>query len=159
VTYLFDRPTVCAVPAWAWWLFVAAVLAVGESMSLTFVLGLVALGAAAAGGVAALDDSVVVQAGAFCGASLLLVVLVRPIAKRHRRTPAMLRTGAEALIGAGGRVVQPIDRYSGQVRLRGEVWSARLCDGTADDDVVPLGDHVRVLAIEGATALVYPADV
>lgn len=146
-------------PAWGWWLLVAAVLAAGESMSLTFVLGLVALGAAAAGGVAALGGTVVAQAAAFCGASLLLVVLVRPVAQRHRRTPAMLRTGAEALIGTDGQVVAPIDRYSGRVRLRGEVWSARLCEGTSDSDIVPPGEHVRVLAIEGATALVYPADV
>src|SRR5947209_11683746 len=118
-------------PAWGWWLLVAAVLAAGESLSLTFVLGLAAFGAAVAGGVAALGAGVVAQAGAFCAASAVLVVLVRPIAKRHRKVPALLRTGADALIGANGLVVQPVDRHSGQVRLRGEVWSARLCDGTA----------------------------
>jgi membrane protein implicated in regulation of membrane protease activity len=146
-------------PAWGWWLLVAAVLAAGEMLSLTFVLGLAALGAAAAGGVAALGGDVVAQAAAFCLASLALVVLVRPIAARHRRVPAMLRTGAEALIGTNGRVVSPVDRHSGLVRLRGEVWSARLCDGTADGDVVAPGHDVRVLAIEGATALVYPAEL
>ena len=146
-------------PAWGWWLLVAAVLAAGESLSLTFVLGLAALGAAAAGGVAALGGDVVAQTAAFCGASVVLVALVRPIAKRHRKVPALLRTGAEALIGANGLVVQPVDRYSGLVRLRGEVWSARLCDGSAVEDVVPPGGNVRVLSIEGATALVYPADV
>lgn len=146
-------------PAWGWWLLVAAVLAAGESLSLTFVLGLAALGAAAAGAVAALGGSVMAQTAAFCIASVVLVVLVRPIAKRHMKVPALLRTGAEALVGVNGLVVQPVDRYSGQVRLRGEVWSARLCDGTSDDDVVPYGGNVRVLAIEGATALVYPADV
>jgi membrane protein implicated in regulation of membrane protease activity len=146
-------------PAWGWWLLAAVVLAVGESLSQTFVLGLVALGAAAAGGVAALGGNAVAQTGAFCGASVLLVVLVRPVAKRHLRTPAQLRTGAEALIGANGLVIQPVDRYSGQIRLRGEVWSARLCDGTATGEVVPPGGNVRVLAIEGATALVHPAEV
>jgi membrane protein implicated in regulation of membrane protease activity len=146
-------------PSWGWWLLVAAVFAAGESLSLTFVLGLAALGAAAAGGVAALGGDVVAQAIAFCAASVLLVVLVRPVAQRHRRVPALLRTGADALIGANGQVVQPVDRYSGLVRLRGEVWSARLCDGTIDGASVALGDTVRVLAIEGATALVYPADV
>jgi membrane protein implicated in regulation of membrane protease activity len=145
-------------PAWGWWLLVAAVLAAGESLSLTFVLGLAALGAAAAGGVAALGGTAVAQAVAFCAASLLLVVLVRPVAKRHRRIPAMLRTGAEALVGAHAQVVKPLDAYGGQVRLRGEVWSARLCDGTFDGEVIEPGKTVRVLAIDGATALVYPAD-
>lgn len=146
-------------PAWGWWLLAAAVFAAGESLSLTFVFGLAALGAAAAGGVAALGGDVVAQATAFCAASVLLVVLVRPIAQRHRRVPAMLRTGADALIGANGQVVQPVDRHSGLVRLRGEVWSARLCDGATDGDTVAPGGTVRVVAIEGATALVYPAEV
>lgn len=146
-------------PAWGWWLLVAAVLTAGESLTLTLVLGLAALGAAAAGGVAALGGDVVAQGGAFAGASVLLVVLVRPIAKRHRRMPALLRTGAEALIGVDGLVLDRVDRYRGQVRLRGEVWSARLCDGATADDVVDAGGTVRVLAIDGATALVYPADV
>jgi membrane protein implicated in regulation of membrane protease activity len=146
-------------PAWGWWLLVAAVLAAGETLSQTFVLGLAALGAAAAGGTAALGGDVAAQATAFCVASVLLVVLVRPVAKRHLRVPALLRTGADALVGAKALVVQPVDRHSGQVRLRGEVWSARLCDGTFDGDVVAPGGSVRVLAIEGATALVYPADV
>lgn len=145
-------------PAWGWWLLVAAVLAACEALSLTLVLGLIALGAAAAGGVAALGGGLAAQTVAFCGASLVLVVLVRPVAKRQTRVPAALRTGADALIGQHAQVVEPVDRHRGQVRLRGEIWSARLCDGSFGD-VVDAGGNVRVLAIEGATALVYPADV
>jgi membrane protein implicated in regulation of membrane protease activity len=146
-------------PAWGWWLLVAAVLTAGESLSMTFVLGLAALAAAAAGGVAALGADVIPQAAAFAGAGLLLLVLVRPIAKRHRRVPAMLRTGADALVGIDALVLDQVDRYRGQVRLRGEVWSARLCDGSSADGVVGVGSTVRVLAIDGATALVYPAEL
>jgi membrane protein implicated in regulation of membrane protease activity len=146
-------------PAWGWWLLVAAVLIACEALSLTLVLGLVALAAAAAGGVAALNGDLPLQTAAFGAASLALLVLVRPVAKRHLKVPAMLRTGADALIGVTAEVVNQVDRYHGQVRLRGEVWSARLCEGTADNDVLEPGDSVRVLAIDGATALVYPADV
>jgi membrane protein implicated in regulation of membrane protease activity len=146
-------------PAWGWWLLAAAVLTAGESLSLTFVLGLCALAAAAAGGVAALGGAVPLQTGAFCVAALLLLVLVRPVAKRHRRVPALLRTGAEALVGADALALTRVDRHSGQVRLRGEVWSARLCDGTAPTDTVDPGTGVRVLAIDGATALVYPSEL
>src|SRR3712207_2032857 len=146
-------------PAWGWWLLVAAVLAAFEAVTLTLVLGLIALGAAAAGGVAALGGGLAAQTGAFCGASLVLVVLVRPIAKRQTRVPAALRTGADALIGQNAQVVEPVDRHRGQVRLRGEIWSARLCDGSFDGDVVGAGGNVRVLSIDGATALVYPTDV
>lgn len=146
-------------PAWGWWLLVAAVLTAGESLSMTFVLGLAALAAAAAGGVAALGADVTLQAAAFAGAGLVLLVGVRPIARRHRRVPAMLRTGAEALVGIDALVLAEVDRYRGQVRLRGEVWSARLCDGSSAEGVVRAGSTVRVLAIDGATALVYPAEL
>jgi membrane protein implicated in regulation of membrane protease activity len=146
-------------PAWGWWLLTAAALAAGEVLTLTFVLGLAALGAAAAGGVAALGGDLVAQTAAFCGASLLLVVLVRPVARRHRKTPAALRTGADALVGVDALVLNHLDRHGGQIRLRGEVWSARLCAGTLNGDALEAGASVRVLAIEGATALVYPAEV
>ena len=56
-------------PAWGWWLLVAAVLTAGESLSMTFVLGLAALAAAAAGGVAATGADVTLQAAAFAGAA------------------------------------------------------------------------------------------
>jgi membrane protein implicated in regulation of membrane protease activity len=146
-------------PAWGWWLLVAAVLTAGESMTLTLVLGLAALAAAAAGGVAALGGPVGLQALAFCVAGLLLVGLVRPIAKRHRRVPALLRTGAEALVGVDALALTRVDRHTGQVRLRGEVWSARLCEGSAPGHAVEGGASVRVLAIDGATALVYPSEL
>jgi membrane protein implicated in regulation of membrane protease activity len=146
-------------PAWGWWLLVAAVLAACEASSLTLVAGLAALGAVTAGGVAALGGDLAAQTAGFCGASIVLVVLVRPIAKRHRRVPAQLRTGADALIGINAQVLHRVDRHRGQVRLRGEVWSARLCEGTSEGDAVEPGGNVRVLAIDGATALVYPADV
>ncbi len=146
-------------PAWGWWLLVAAVLTAGESLSMTFVLGLAALAAAAAGGVAATGADVTLQAAAFAGAGLVLLVGVRPIAQRHRRMPATLRTGAEALVGIDALVLAEVDRYRGQVRLRGEVWSARLCEGSSADGVVNAGSTVRVLAIDGATALVYPAEL
>jgi membrane protein implicated in regulation of membrane protease activity len=145
-------------PAWGWWLLVAAVLVVCEALSLTLVLVLVALGAAAAAGVAALGGDLFLQTAAFSVTSLALLVLVRPVARRHRRMPAALRTGADALVGVHAQVVDRVDRYHGQVRLRGEIWSARLCEGTADSDVLEPGASVRVLAIDGATALVYPTD-
>src|ERR1700710_90662 len=97
-------------PAWGWWLLAAAVFAACEALSLTLVLGLAALGAAAAGGGAALGGDVTAQTAAFGGASLVLVVLARPVAKRHRKVPAALRTGADALIGVHAQVLGRVDR-------------------------------------------------
>ena len=44
-----------------------------------------------------------------------------------------------------------VARHEGQVKLDGEVWTARPLN---DDDVYEPGDHVTVMRIDGATAVV-----
>jgi membrane protein implicated in regulation of membrane protease activity len=89
----------------------------------------------------------------FLVSSGLLLGFVRPIARRHLRTPPQLRTGTAALIGHSAIVTQRIDNDagSGTVKLDGEVWTARAYD---DDDVIEPGRRVHVVEIKGATALV-----
>jgi membrane protein implicated in regulation of membrane protease activity len=58
-----------------------------------------------------------------------------------------VRMGPETLIGATADVVAPC-RPLGQVRLQGELWSAR-CDEGAD-----VGERVRVQRLEGLTLVV-----
>jgi membrane protein implicated in regulation of membrane protease activity len=73
-------------------------------------------------------------------------------AKRHLRTPAQLRTGTAALVGAKGVVTERVDDLSGQVKIGGEIWSAR---AFMEGEVIEPGKRVEVARIEGATALVY----
>jgi membrane protein implicated in regulation of membrane protease activity len=77
--------------------------------------------------------------------------VLRPIARRHLHTPAKLRTGTAALVGAKAVVLQRVDADGGQVKIGGEIWTARAYD---DDDVLEPGTRCEVLKIEGATALV-----
>jgi membrane protein implicated in regulation of membrane protease activity len=60
-----------------------------------------------------------------------------------------------ALVGNTAFVVTRVDGHSGQVRIGGELWSARLLGG---DDVIEPGAKVTVMDISGATALVVPQD-
>jgi membrane protein implicated in regulation of membrane protease activity len=62
---------------------------------------------------------------------------------RRRRA----KVGAEALIGKEAIVVMPC-RPEGQVRLQGEIWSAR-CEEGADVD-----ERVRVRSLDGITLIV-----
>lgn len=62
----------------------------------------------------------------------------------RRRRPGV---GTETLIGARAHVVSPC-RPLGQVKVEGELWSAR-CDGGAE-----VGDLVRVESVEGLTLVV-----
>ena len=79
------------------------------------------------------------------------MLVLRPIARRHLKTPASLRTGTAALVGRPATVVQRVDRTGGQVKIGGEVWTARSYD---EDDSFEPGARVEVMKIEGATALV-----
>ena len=138
-------------PAWVVWAIAAAVLAAGEAASATLVLGPLALAAAVAAIVAAAGAGFAGQALAFIVSSLAALLFLRPIAKRHLRIPPHMRTGTAALIGTSATVLEQVSRDSGQVKIGGEIWSARSYD---EDQVIEPGAHVEVLKIDGATALV-----
>lgn len=134
------------------WLIIAALLAAGEVATTALVLGLVAVAAVAAGLVALAGVGVAFQLLAFIVASIGLLGLVRPVARRHLQTPRAIRTGTAALVGARALVLERVDAHDGRVKIGGEVWSARAYDET---QAIEPGTTVEVVKIEGATALVY----
>ena len=136
---------------WVWWMIAAGVLAVGEIATMGFFLGPIAIAAALAGIVGLIGAGLAAQWIVFIAASLGSVLVLRPIARRHLKTPASLRTGTAALVGRPATVVQRVDRTGGQVKIGGEVWTARSYD---EDDSFEAGARVEVMKIEGATALV-----
>ena len=138
-------------PDWVLWMIGAALLAAGEVASLSFIMGPVALAAAAAGIAALAGVAVEVQFIVFILGSIGSLAIVRPIARRHLRTPAQIRTGTAALVGSRAVVLERVDRDGGQVKLAGEIWTARAFD---EDAVFEAGTRVEVLKIDGATALV-----
>ena len=139
--------------AWIVWLIVAAVLGVAELVTFTFALGIIAVGACVAAGAAALGLGLPFQLLAFVVASAGGLGLVLPVARRHVKQPPLLKTGPAALVGRPARVLEEVTGHAGRVRIGGEEWSARSYDETL---VIPVGDTVDVMQIEGATALVYP---
>ena len=138
-------------PDWVLWMIAAAALAGGEVLTLGFFLGPIALAALLAAAVAAAGAGLELQVATFAIASVASLGILRPIAKRHLRTPAQLRTGTAALVGARALVLDRVDADGGKVKIGGEVWTARAYD---EDHVIEPGARVEVLKIEGATALV-----
>ena len=138
-------------PEWVLWMIAAAALAAGEVATAGFLLAPIALAALLAAIVAAVGGGLELQWAAFLIGSLASFLLIRPIAVRHLRTPARTRTGTAALIGSHALVLEQVDQDGGQVKIGGEVWSARSYD---EDAVLVPGTRVEVLKIEGATALV-----
>jgi membrane protein implicated in regulation of membrane protease activity len=136
---------------WVIWAIAAGVLAAGEIFTLGFFLGPIAIAAALAAVVAAIGAGVEIQVAVFAIASAASLGFIRPIARRHMRTPARLRSGTAALIGTRAIVLERVDADRGQVKIGGEVWTARAYD---EDAVFEPGARVDVMKIDGATALV-----
>jgi membrane protein implicated in regulation of membrane protease activity len=134
------------------WLIFAVVLAGAEALTGDMSLLMLSGGAlAAAGGSWLLDLPLWADAATFLVVSVLLLVLVRPMLRR-RLTPARgLPTGIKALEGKSALVLGRVARDEGQVKLDGQVWSARPLN---DNDVFEPGERVTVMQINGATAVV-----
>lgn len=132
-------------PDWAIWFIVGALLLAGELLVTAAILGPVGLAAFAAGIVAALDGSSELQIIAFIAVTLVAIPLARPLARRHREPPPPeFRTNAPALVGEEALVVEPVDRDSGQVKVGGDVWSAR---SVAPDEMFERGERVIVQSV------------
>lgn len=141
---------------WAAWLGLAVVLGIVEVTTLDLTFAMVAAGALAATMVAAFTDNLIIEAGVALVVSVAMLAVVRPLALRHLRTPLAIRTGTDALVGEQAVVLESVTRTSGQVKLRGEVWSARAYDPHAS---IEPGRSVEVMSIEGATAVVYESEI
>jgi membrane protein implicated in regulation of membrane protease activity len=142
--------------AWIIWLVAACLLGVGEMHQGGFYLAPFALGAALAAVVSLLGVGAALSAIVFLLASAIVFGTLRPVARRHRRLPPSIRTGAAALIGRPAIVLERIANHEGVGCVKidgGEVWTAR---SYADDEVIDVGQRVEVVEIRGATALVMP---
>jgi membrane protein implicated in regulation of membrane protease activity len=141
--------------AWIIWLIAGVFAAVGEMLTAGFFLAPFAVGGFGAMLAALAGGGGIVQTIVFATLTLACFGLVRPIAKRHMYTPPRIRTGAAALVGQSGIVLDRIanDEGVGSVRLDGEVWTARAYD---EQIVIEAGTKVEVVEIRGATALVAP---
>jgi membrane protein implicated in regulation of membrane protease activity len=141
---------------WILWLVAAAIFGVGEMHQGGLYLLPFAVGAAIAATVSLLGVGALLSAVLFIATSVVVVGALRPVARRHRRLPPAIRTGAAALVGRRATVLERIanDEGVGCVRIEGgEVWTAR---SYAEDEVIEAGERVEVVEIRGATALVMP---
>nr|WP_240947921.1 NfeD family protein [Planosporangium mesophilum] len=135
------------------WLAVAVGLAIAEAFTGTFVLIMLAAGALAAAGTAAVGGELWAQGLVFAVVSALALVAVRPALKRrfdHHGEDSSI--GLAAIEGSTGTVLERVDADSGLVKIEGEMWRARSYDGTQEFEP---GERVRVIEVKGATAMVW----
>lgn len=122
-------------------------LAVGE-----FTLLMLAGAALATAGVSLVGVPVWAEFATFAVSAFALLFFLRPALKRRLYKPAALDTSVRALVGKSAVVLEDVTGTAGQVRLDGSIWSARSMD---PDYTFREGDHVNVISIDGATAVVW----
>ncbi|BBX82503.1 NfeD family protein [Mycolicibacterium aubagnense] len=134
------------------WLILAIGLAGAEALTGDMFLLMLSGGALVTAGLGwATDWPIWADGASFLIVSVLLLVLVRPALRRRLGAPG-LPEPVKALEGKTALVLDRVARHEGQVKLDGEIWTARPLD---DDDVFEPGDHVTVVRIDGATAVVF----
>ena len=135
-----------------WWVGAALAFIVVEIISVNLVLIMFAGGAFAAALANVLGAPVGMQFVVFAVTSSLLLFALRPwLLRRLRSRMPLVETNAAAQVGRPAVVVAEVSPSGGRVKLWGEVWSART---VRDGLVLPVGSEVRVIRIDGATAVV-----
>ena len=136
---------------WGVWLAIAMLLGVLELVSLDLVLLMLATGALAGMVVDLAGLGLPFQIIAAAVTSVAMLAFVRPAFVKRLHSGPDLKQGFEALVGEEGFTVAEITAQGGQVKVGGELWTARSYDDTV---VIPVGARVRVYEIRGATAYV-----
>lgn len=137
---------------WAAWAGVAVLLGVAELFSLDLVLLMLAAGAGVGILTALLGLPIAVQVLAAIGTSIAMLALVRPGIVKKLHTGPELTLGHKALVGRQAVVVAEVSADGGQIRIGGELWTARAFDET---ETIEEGARVDVFEIKGATAFVH----
>ena len=131
-------------------LFILTEVSTVSMVSIWFVVG-----ALAALIVSFLGGQVWLQIVVFLTVSAVLLLLLRPLAKKYF-TPRIVKTNVDSVIGTKGVVLERIDNVAatGRIKLAAMEWSARSTNGTPiEPDTL-----VRVDRIEGVKVFVTPVE-
>ena len=136
------------------WAVVIVILIVVELLTVDLLFASLAIAATAALIANALGYEMPIQGIAFALFATLSLLFLRPIALKHlKKEVPGFATNMDALIGAPAIALTEVDQNGGQIKLSGEVWSARSAVGT-----ISTNTQLTVISIEGATALVVAKD-
>lgn len=132
------------------WMAVAIIFTIIEGLTLGLTAIWFAAGALLAMLVGFLGLNIWVQMIAFLIGSAVLLVYTRPLAIKVFKI-GHVKTNVESLIGIEGIVIKELQPFSlGQVRLKGQIWSAK----PFDENPILEGVKVEVVKIEGVKLIV-----
>lgn len=131
------------------WLIVAVVTAIVESLTPQLICIWFCLSAVVSAIVGQFTDSLWMTIIVFVVFSALLLFLTRPIVKQKISTKIQ-PTNYDRIIGKDAIVTEDINPAEnvGQIKVDGQVWSAK------STEPIPQGSTVKIEAIEGVKAVV-----
>jgi membrane protein implicated in regulation of membrane protease activity len=129
------------------WLFVIVAAIVLEASTVSLVSIWFVPSACVSMILALCDVKVWIQLTVFFALFFLLMLILKPVFKKNMGIK-IVPTNADTLIGMQAVVTEQIDNLhaKGQVKVRGQVWTARSSD---EGITYGAGEVVNVLAIEG----------
>lgn len=137
-------------PVWLW-LIALVIFGVVEAATAGLVCIWFAMGAMAALLAALVGTGVVEQVVVFAVVSAATLAATRPLVRRMTAGKAVA-TNADRVLGAAAKVTETIDNENstGAVYVDGKTWTARSADGS----VIPAGEQVEVISMEGVKLFV-----
>ena len=135
---------------WYIWLIAAGVFFVAEMITTGFLVFWLGIGSLLAMITSFITDSIFIQTAVFVISSVILIPLTKPLVKKYIDTGKSTVTNAYGVIGKTGIVTVDINTLdaTGQVKVNGEIWSAKA------DTNIPKGTKVEVLKIDGVKLIV-----
>ena len=134
------------------WVGVRTFCLVAEACTVQLITIWFAVGSVGAMAAAAMGFGETVQLGVCLVVAIVMLLLLRPVV-RGKLLKTVDRTNADRILDQTAIVIQTIDakQETGQIRLMGQIWSARAAD---PNDCIPEGETVVVTAISGVKAIV-----
>ena len=137
---------------WYLWLIAAGIFFIVEIATTGFLIFWLGVSSILAMITSFITDSIFIQTAVFVISSVILIPLTTPFVKKYVDNEKSTATNAYSLIGKTGVVTVDINALdaTGQVKVNGEIWSAK------SDSNISKGTEVEVLKIDGVKLIVSP---
>ena len=141
---------------WSLWLIAAGVFFIVEIATTGFLIFWLGIASIIAMLVSFLTENIIIQTVVFVISSCILIPLTKPLADKFI-SKKTVPTNSYSLINKRGIVIVDINPIEavGQVKVNGEIWSAKTEDGTN----ISKGTEIEVIKIDGVKLIVSPIKV
>jgi len=137
---------------WSIWLILTGVFFILEMLTSGFFVFWLGIGSLLALLVSFITDSILIQCIVFVISSILLILSTKPLVNKFLNDNTTVVTNAYNIIGKTALVIDDINPIegTGQIKVDGEIWSAKSSDGT----YISKNSNVEICSIEGVKACV-----